>query len=122
MNERQEYLIEVINLVPDESILFIQAPSIKNSSLIDLMTSSLFEYYTQIVLTQINKKEIIKIVINENIQEYFQSIEIQYHDKLLFVGYDGMEFGLCSEELNLSNSFIDEYITKNEMCRISKSL
>jgi len=75
MTEPQAYIIEVINLVPDESICFIQAPSIENAEFINLMTPSQFAYYTQVILTSSIKKLLIKIIATENIQEDFQSLK-----------------------------------------------
>lgn len=91
MTETQAYIIEVINLVPDGSICFIQAPSIENLEFINLVTQSPVEYYKELILSPSNKKYLIEIIANANIEECFHSIEIKFREELLFEGYDGME-------------------------------
>lgn len=119
MTQTQAYIIEVINLVPDDSICFIQAPSTENSEFINLVTQSPFAYYNQIILTPSNKKSLIKIIINQNIEEWFHSIEMRFNYVLLFEGYDGMEYGTISKNLQLTDLFINNFI-KKEMCTVSK--
>jgi hypothetical protein len=118
MTETQLYSIEVIKMVPNESICFIQAPSSESKELISLMKTSAFAYYKQLVLTPTNKKELIKIIAIENVEEYFQSIEIKYNDQLLFEGYDGMVYGTISKDLKLTDWFIENCIDK-ELCIVS---
>ena len=46
MTETQSYIIEVINLVPNNSICFIQVPNIEDcSALNNLLLPSEFGYY-----------------------------------------------------------------------------
>lgn len=118
MTQEQSFVIEVIALVPDESILFIQAPGIETSEILKLMEPSEFDYYTQIKLTAQNKKLLNKILVNEGAQEYFQNIEVKFNDKLLFEGHDGMEIGIISRSLKLPDKFIENYIN-TEMCIVS---
>jgi hypothetical protein len=119
MTETQSYIIDVINLVPVNSILFVQAPSIENSGILNLMQPSSFEYYKQILLSQLNKRLLIEIISNENIEVYFQSIEIRFNEQLLFEAYDGMEFGTMSKKLRLTDQFTESYIYSKKMCIVS---
>ena len=119
MNDTQSYIIDVITLVPNNSICYIQAPSIENSGFLSLMQPSSLPHYSQIVLTLNNKKLLTELIANENVEEYFQSIEIRYNNKLLFEGYDSMKYGTISKELELSTQFKKMYI-KEDMCIISE--
>jgi hypothetical protein len=82
------------------------------------MQRSPLEYYKQIVLTPPNKTFLSHIVAEEGIQEYFQSLEIRFNDRLLFEGHDGMEIGTISKSLTLSNRFIENYVEKG-LCLVS---
>ena len=111
MTETQSYIIDVINLVPDNSICFIQAPSLEDhSALNNLLMSSEFSYFRQVVLSHTNKEIISLIIKDEEVEGYFQSIEIRHDGKLYFEGYDGMEYGTISKDINLPESFIKDYI------------
>ena len=112
MTETQTYFIDIINLVPDNSVCFIQAPSLENSQLLNLVSASPVEYYKQIILTESNKESLNKIVEVENCEEYFQSVEIKFRGKLLFEGYDGMGYGTISKDLKLPDSFVTAHKNK----------
>ncbi|MES2330368.1 MAG: hypothetical protein V4539_12245 [Bacteroidota bacterium] len=119
MTDTQTYFIDIINLVPNNSICFIQAPSLENSSLLNVLTPSPFAYYKQIILTVLNKEILNKIIEVENCEKYFQSVEIKINNKLIFEGYDGMVYGTISKDLQLPNSFIKAH-KENEMYIVSK--
>jgi hypothetical protein len=119
MSENQAFCIDIINLVPIGSTCFIQAPNLENSKILNLMTPSKYAYYREIKLTELNKKILIEEILSNNIQEEFQSIEIKVNNKLLFEGYDGMEFGVITNTIVLPNWFVDKHI-KTDMCAISE--
>ena len=118
MIKTQIYITDVLNLVPDEALCFIQAPDIEVPDFLHLMAPSSYEYYKQLNLSNANKKLLIELVKKENIQEDFQSIEIKFNDLLLFKGYDGMEYGTISKNLILSDKFVEDYIN-HDMCIVS---
>lgn len=118
MTDTQTYFIDIIKLVPDNAVCFIQAPSLDNSQLLGILLPSPFGYYKQITLTPSNKEDLAKIVELENCEEHFQSVEIKFNDKLLFEGYDGMEYGTLSRDLNIPLSFEKAY-KYNEMYTVS---
>jgi hypothetical protein len=119
MTETQTFITEVINLVPQDSICFIQAPSIESLTYLELVTASSFDYYKQIILTGSNKRLLGKVIADENIEEFFQSIQIRFNDKLLFEGYDGMEYGIISKTLPLTDFFKKNLIDK-KLCVVSE--
>ncbi|MDX2045231.1 MAG: hypothetical protein SFU87_00500 [Chitinophagaceae bacterium] len=118
MTESQSYIIDVLNLVPDNSVCYIQAPSIENMEFINLMKESPFEYFKQLALNPENKKILIRLIETENVEDFFHNIEIRYNNQLLFEGYDGMEFGTVSKTLQLPGSFKEKYI-RGLMCVVS---
>ena len=120
MTDTQSYIINVINIVPDNSVCFIQAPGVEHSSALNnLLTPSKFPYYHQVILSPLNKEALIKIVKDEKVQEYFQSLEITTNNKLSFEGYDGMEYGTISKDIKLTDNFIRDYVDEH-MCVVSE--
>ncbi|WP_157593284.1 hypothetical protein [Rufibacter tibetensis] len=55
----------------------------------------------------------------EQVEEEFQSLEIRQKGNLLFEGFDGMEIGTASKEMNLPLSFVSKYVDSG-ICAISK--
>ena len=118
MTETKSYFIDVINLVPDNSICFIQAPSIDASSTLNnLLMPSELDYYQQITLSPANKEKICEIIKAEDVVG-FQGIEIRHNGKLYFEGYDGMVFGNISKDVNLPVNFIKDFI-ESDMCNVA---
>ena len=118
MSETQSLIAEVIKLVPNHSICFIQAPDIESKTYKDLVIASPFDYYQQINLTDGNKELLIKAIIEEDLEESFQGIEIRLNDKLLFEGYDGMEYARISREVPLTCMFQTRFID-TDLCLVS---
>ncbi len=79
---------------------------------------SQFEYYQQVILSPSNKETLVDIIIDEQVEEYFQSIEIKLDGHLYFEGYDGMESGTISKDINLYEDFIRDYVDVG-MCTVS---
>ena len=120
MTETQSFLIDVIKLVPEGAVCFIQAPSCDNPEMLKLMQPSQFDYYKQVALSSANKQQFINLVTNEHAEQHFHSMEIRLHEKLLFEAYDGMEIGSVSQTLQLPPTFVNKYI-QTGMCTISGS-
>jgi hypothetical protein len=120
MTETQSFLIDILKLIPEGAVCFIQAPSSDNSNLLKLMQPSKFDYYTQVPLTSANKQQLIILVNDEHVEQEFQSIEIRLEDKIRFQAFDGMEIGTISKKLQLPVSFVQNYI-RSGMCSVSDS-
>jgi len=117
MNLEKSFIIDVINLMPEDSSAFIQAPSLEAESIVKRMEKTEFEYYTSLKLSRENKDLLIQEIINNDIEDYIQSIEIKNNGQLLFEGFDGVEFGTISSHMNLPEEF-SKYLTE-EICTIS---
>src|SRR5688500_15267886 len=100
MNLEKSFIIDVINLMPEDSIAFIQAPSLESEPIVKRMEKTVFEYDTSIRLSKENKDLLIEEIINSDIEHYIQSIEIRNNGRLLFEGFDGVEFGTFSSHMN----------------------
>ena len=118
MTETQSYTIDIIKLVPDNAILFIQAPSNETPDFLQLLEQSPYQYYKQVILSPQNKKALIDLISTQEVQMDFQSIEIRLNNMLLFEGYDGMEYGTISKTVDLTEDFRKNYL-KTEMFHVS---
>jgi len=119
MTETQAFFVDIINLVPDNSICYVQAPSLENSELLALLSESPYKYYKQVILSPSNKSLFCKIVSKEGVEIYFQSIEIKFNNDLLFKGYDGMDYGTISKRIELPAEFVNTHFPK-EMYNVSQ--
>lgn len=118
MNEDNSLLLDVISILPDGVNCYIQAPSLEDEIVLSLMSSTKHEYYKCIKLEGADKDVFLHRLKNYPIEEYFHSIEIKLDDKLLFEGYDGVEFGTISNTIKVPEWFTDKYF-KAEMYNIS---
>ena len=118
MTETQCFLIDIIKIVPDGSVCFIQAPSLDNFEFQKLMNLSEFIYFQQVILTSENKELLSELIKLEQIEQYFHSLEIRSDGDLLIRGTDGMEMGIFSSKLDLPSDFENKY-TSLGMCLIS---
>ena len=120
MTKEQSFLIDIIEIMTLDSILFIQAPSLEFKPVIDLMKETNFEYYKLIYLNDANKKVLIDAIISDNIQDSIHSLEIRKDNCLLFEAFDRMEYGEISNQITLPRKFVENYI-EEKMCIISKT-
>ena len=117
MNDNS-FFVDVIRILPDATDCYIQAPSLDDEIILNLMSSTSQGYYKLIKLIDDNKLALIQRVKDFQVEEFFHSVEIKLKDKLLFEGYDGVEFGIISKTVNLPKWFIDTYVTA-KICNIS---
>jgi hypothetical protein len=119
MTETQSLTIDILKIVPDNSICYINAPSIDNSSaILNLLQPTELIYNKQIKLTKENKTAFINIVTSESIEEHFHNLQIKHNSDLLCEAFDGMDMVTLSKNINVTNEFIDKYI-KTDLCCIS---
>lgn len=119
MTETQYFIIDILKIIPDETMCFIQAPSLDNTEFLALMQPSVYDYFIQVQLSQFNKSKLTSIIAQENIEIYFQSIEIRNNSKLLFEAVDGMEIGTISQYVQMPDWFIEKYIATG-ICLVSE--
>lgn len=118
MRENQTLIIDVINIMPDGVDCYVEAPSLDDEVVLNLMKPTKYDYFTVIKLDAEHKKILIKRILDGEVHEYFQRVEIRDGDKLLFEGYDGVEFGIISKDVALPADFARKHINQDS-CNIS---
>jgi len=111
-------LIDTVILLPEVIDCYLQAPSLDNIRISNLMQDSKFDYFKLFTLNSETKKILIDEIKSCRVDRYFSRIELRENDKLLFEGFDGCEYGNISNAIKLPSWFIEEYIS-NGTCRIS---
>lgn len=111
-------LVDVLKILPEEVECFIQAPSLENEIIQKMMLDSELDYYKSIKFNKTNKLEFINQELNFSISAYFQNIQIKSDNKLLFQGFDGVEFGTLSKTIFTPQWFKEKYIL-TELCIVS---
>lgn len=119
LSDTQQYFNDVLELVPLEgSTLLIQSPDIE-VSVLEKLNYKGRGVCNAIELNKANREVLISEIIYNGIEVYMQSLEIIVKGKLFFEGYDGMDYGTFSKDVQLPPEFIDAYI-KGEMGVISE--
>lgn len=118
MSTNCNLLLDALNVLPEEVECFIQAPSLENEVVQKMMTDSDFDYYKVVKLNNKSKKKFIDQVLAYSIADYFQNIQIKYNSKLLFEGFDGVEFGTLSKSIIIPEWFKEKYILTG-LCTVS---
>ena len=65
-----------------------------------------------------DRNNINKLIYDTNFPEYVVDMEIWFEDRLLFEGYDNLEYGKISKNISLPKDFISNYV-EDETCMIS---
>ena len=120
MREELEFIIDTIEIVPNNSICHVQAPNIKNADFHELCEKSKYNWAQQIVLNSQNKEKFKNLLLRSEIEGQFHNIIIEKDEEKIFEGFDGMEIGEVSKTLNLPNWYLDKYI-KTKYCNIAKN-
>jgi hypothetical protein len=91
MTETQSLAIDILNLVPDDSTCFINAPSLNEDSDISklLQPTSRDHYDWELKLTTDNKRKLTELIISDEVETSFHRIDIENEDNFLFIAYDG---------------------------------
>ena len=116
MENNDLFLLDVLNILSAEVDCYIQAPSLDDEVVLSLMDKTVFEYFSGIKLNSFNKEILIERIKNHCITYYFQKIQIRLNDKLLFEGYDGVEYGVLSKDLNIPQWFFEKHIITETCC------
>lgn len=118
MRETLEFIIDVIEIIPENSIFYIQAPSMDNLELLKMMDKSKYDWARQIILTAENKKQLKDLLLETEIEDQFNNITIEKECEKLFEGFDGMEIGEISKKIVIPNWFFEKYI-ETKYCILS---
>jgi hypothetical protein len=111
-------LIDVLSILPREVDCYIQAPSLEDSIILKMMKNTDFEYFKLITITSENREIFLNQIKKTSAHDYFHNIQIKISNKLLFEGYDGVEYGILSNSINIPDWFKKEYIIEN-VCTVS---
>ena len=109
MREELEFMIDTIEIVPDNSICYIQAPSIDKANFLELFTESKYNWARQVVLNSENKEKVKNLLLRSEFEDQFHNVTIEKEEEKIFEGYDGMEIGEVSKKLSLPNWYVEKY-------------
>jgi hypothetical protein len=109
MTEEQSIIIDILEIVPDNSICYINAPSIDEGSgiLKILVPSNSFDW--SLTLSADNKIKFENIIKTEGIQHSFHRLDIEFNKLQLCESYDGMCTVILTDNLNIPEWFTNKY-------------
>ncbi|QLH47733.1 MAG: hypothetical protein HWD58_20290 [Bacteroidota bacterium] len=107
MTDTQSLAIEILKLVPDNSMCFINAPSIHETSEVLKLFQPSKHYDWQLKLNEGNRNKLIENILKENIESEFHMLTIENNEHPLFIAYDGM-CGVLVKKVQMSqNGFVE---------------
>jgi hypothetical protein len=112
-----QFLVDVLLLLPDDLECLLQAPSLDIPEIEQMFKPSSSQSFPVIIANSEIKVKMILLEKQLNWSMFINRIEIKSEDKLLFEGYDGVEFGVISNSLEIPDWFSSKYIP--EYCNIS---
>lgn len=104
------FLGDVLNILPEKIECFIQAPSLDNAIIEKMLQNSDFDYYKLLRLDGESKEKVIRQQVETFFGVYIQKIEIKENGILLFEGFDGVEYGTISKKIFIPEWFKEQYI------------
>lgn len=115
---KHNLFVDVLSILPDELECYIQAPSLRNSFIIGLLSNSTFDYYKLLKIDSTNRNDILMQEVDSNFSIYIQHILIKKDQVQMFEGFDGIEFGYISKSIVIPSWFNEKYIPDD--CSISQ--
>ena len=111
MTETQALAIDILNLAPDNSMCFINAPSINgDSDILKLLQPSSRDHYDwELKLTTDNKRKLIALIISDEVETSFHRIDIEGGNNFLFIAYDGFSGVKVKDRLTVPDWFAEKY-------------
>ncbi len=101
MTEEDQFCIDVLEIVPDNSVCFIQSPSCDDKVFLNLMQISKYAWAKQIILTRQNKTFLKALISETSIVGEFNNMTIEENGLQIFEGHDGMEIGELSRNIQI---------------------
>lgn len=111
------FLADVLKILPEKIECFIQAPSLENSVIKEMLQASDLDYFELLILNKENKEIFLTQEIETSFSAYMQKIEIRENGVVLFEGFDGCEYGMISKKVIMPEWFKEKYVT--ETCMVS---
>ena len=111
------FIIDVLNILPEKTECFIQAPSLENSAIKEMLQKSDFDYFDLLILDENSKGIFIRQEFEASFSMYLQKIEIRENGILLFEGFDGCEYGIISKKVIITEWFKEKYVP--EICMVA---
>jgi hypothetical protein len=105
-------LVDLLSILPDEVECYIQAPSLENPIIQNMMVDELIR------LDKMNKQLFIDAIMIDSTIAHFNKVEIRSNGKSLFIGYDGIGYGTLSNSIIIPEWFTQAYVSNGD-CVIS---
>ncbi len=111
------FFIDLLKIFPDDIICYMQAPCLENPVIQNLWKDSDYDHNKYLQFDQSVKNIIIRQEIETSFSEYINRMQIRIKGILVFEGFDGIEYGVISQMVNIPKWFADLYVP--ETCMIS---
>lgn len=113
-NSDDSLLISVFKILPEVIDCYLQAPSLEDETILNMMSDTEYPYYKLIKVNNLNKKSFINHLYVHDVIQYFQNIELKNNNEMLFQGFDGVEIGIISKQIRIPEWFRDKYINTGD--------
>lgn len=101
-----DFFLDIIHLFSaTDCDCYLQAPDLDNDLIQDFLDDCTIPYFVKIRLSAENALRFTDLELNHRVSQWIQSMEIRKDAKLLFEGYDSIEYGLFSKEVAIPDWF-----------------
>lgn len=104
-NNENDFFLDIIRLFSTDCDCYLQAPDMDKELIKNLMDDCTIPYYVKIRITVENALRLTDLESHHHISQWIQSMEVRKDEKLLFEGYDSVEYGLFSKEITIPDWF-----------------
>ncbi len=112
MNNYELFFIDVMKIMPSTVDLYFYAPGLEDHIILKMIKNTNEETTKWIHLDEKGKNLFLSRLSEEIIIEFFQWLQIKVNGNTLFEGFDGIESGIFSRNINIPKWFVEKY--KNE--------
>ena len=108
--EENDFFIDIFQILPADCDCYVQVPDLDKNLIQELLDDCSIPYYVKIRLGVENTSKFMDLESHCHISQWIQNMEIRKDEKLLFEGYDSIEYGVFSKNMIIPDWFKNKHV------------